>query len=284
MKLFRRRPSGTDANEIAMHVAKHSWGGPITAIGTVVALVFSAFSLWETSLKRADLSVFIPGVVTYTRDTTPSVDIQPSGGFEVLAVPVTIANGGARDAAIVALHLDVKNLRTGLSARFEATYTAEPSFFNPEFRAPRTKTPFSALVVAGRSAWRGTVVFYPVSYSNGKALTPVSKIRIFNQEMDKKYRTEMTAAGVVTFRDLREKYPNLPEFAEYDAYVARVLDKNGKVEVTLRIVSPPPSGWLDRVLDVPVPPITLTLQAPDFDPRNVGAGELVRVRSVNPET
>jgi hypothetical protein len=112
----------------------------------------------------------------------------------------------------------------------------------------------------------------------------VSKIRIFNQEMDKKYRTEMTAAGVVTFRDLREKYPNLPEFAEYDAYTARVLDKNGKVEVTLRLVSPPPSGWLDRVLDAPVPPVTLTLQAPDFDPRNVGAGELVRVRSANPES
>jgi hypothetical protein len=284
MRILRRRPVGPDANEVALHAAKHSGGSRITAVVSAIALVFSAYSLWETSLKRADISVFVPGVVTYTRDTTPSVDIQPSGGFEVLAVPVTIANGGARDAAIVALHLDVKNLKTGLSARFEATYTTEPSFFNPQFDSPRTKTPFSALVVAGRSAWRGTVVFYPVSYSNGKALTPVSKIRIFNQEMDKKYRTEMTAAGVVTFRDLREKYPNLPEFAEYDAYVARVLDKNGKVEVTLRLVSPPPSGWLDRVLGVPVPPITLTLQAPDFDARNVGAGELVRVRSVNPGT
>jgi hypothetical protein len=284
MRILRRRRADADANEVAMHAAKHSWGGRITAVGTVVALVFSAFSLWETSLKQADLSVFVPGVVTYTRDTTPSVEIQPSGGFEVLAVPVTIANSGARDAAIVALELDVKNLQTGLSARFEATYTAEPSFFNPEFSAPRTKTPFSALVVAGRSAWRGTIVFYPVSYSNGKALTPITKIRTFNQEMDKKYRTEMTAAGVVTFRDLREKYPNLPEFAEYDAYVAMVLDKDGKVEVTLRLVGPPPSGWLDRLLDVPISPITLTLQAPAFDSRNVGAGELVRVRLVRPAT
>jgi hypothetical protein len=102
--------------------------------------------------------------------------------------------------------------------------------------------------------------------------------------MDKKYRTEMTDAGVVNFRQLREKFPSLPEFAEYDAYTARVLDKNGKVEVTLRLVMPPPSGWLDRVLDVPVPPLTLTLQAPDFDASNVGAGELVRVRSVSPGT
>jgi len=282
MRILRRRPAGTDANEIATHVTRHSWGGRITAIGTVVALAFSAFSLWETSLKQADLSVHVPGVVTYTRDTTASVDIQPSGGFEVLAVPVTIANSGARDAAIVALNLDVKSLQTDLSARFEATYIAEPSYFNPDWRADRQRTPFSALVIAGRSAWRGTVIFYPVSYSNAKALTPVSKIRIFNQDMDKKYRTEMTDAGVVTFSQLRGKFPNLPEFAEYDAYKARVLNQNGKVEVTLRLVSPPPSGWLDRILDVPAHPITLTLQAPDFDPSNVGAGELVRVRSVGP--
>jgi hypothetical protein len=78
-----------------MHAGKHSWGGRITAIGTVVALVFSAFSLWETSLKQADLSVFATGVVTYERDQSDDIRTQPSGGFEVLAVPITIANGGA---------------------------------------------------------------------------------------------------------------------------------------------------------------------------------------------
>jgi hypothetical protein len=267
-----------------MHAVKHSGSSRITAIGTAIAIVFSAYSLWETSLKRADLSVFVPGVVTYTRDTTASVDIQPSGGFEVLAVPITIANSGARDAPIVALHLDVKNPKTDLSARFEATFIAEPSYFNPAFNADRQRTPFSALVIAGRSAWRGTVIFYPVSYSNGMALTPITKIRAFNQAMDRKYATEMASAGAVRFSQLREKFPNLPEFAELDAYQARVLNQNGKIDVTLRLVGPPPGGWLDRLLDAPLQPITLTLQAPDFDSSNVGAGELVRVRLVNPET
>ena len=286
MQILRRRPSGTDANDIAMHVTKHSWGSRITAIGTVVALVFSAFSLWETSLKQADLSVHVPGVVTYARDTTASVETRPSGGFEVLAVPVTISNGGARDAAVVALNLDVRNLKTGLSARFEATYTAEPSFFNPEFKAPRTKTPFSALVVAGRSAWRGTIVFYPVSYSNGKALTPEGELRAFYDRLDelrKKYETEL-GGNISTLAQLREKVPNLPEWAEQDAYKAKVLNKNDRVEVTLRLVRPAPSGWLDRVLEVPVPLITLMLEAPNFWSVNVEAGELVRVRSVSPET
>jgi len=286
MRVLRRHPAGTDANEIAMHVARHSWGGPITGIGTVVALVFSAFSLWESSLKQAELSVHVPGVVTYARDTTASTDIRPSGGFEVLAVPVTIANGGARDAAVVALQLDVKNLRTGLSARFEATYTAEPSFFNPEFKAPRTKTPFSALVVAGRSAWRGTIVFYPVSYSNGKALTPEDGLRGFYDQLNglrKKYETEL-GGNINTIDQLREKVPSLPQWAELDAYKAKVLNKNDKVEVILKLVRPAPSSWLDRVLDVPVPPITLTLEAPSFWSVNVEGGELVRVRSVSPET
>ncbi|HWE21585.1 MAG TPA: hypothetical protein VG758_31150 [Hyphomicrobiaceae bacterium] len=56
MRMLRHRPAGTVANETATHVTKHSLGGRITAIGTVVALVFSGFSLWETSLKQADLT------------------------------------------------------------------------------------------------------------------------------------------------------------------------------------------------------------------------------------
>jgi hypothetical protein len=286
MRMLRRRPTGTDANEIAMHAAKHSWGGRITAIGTVVALVFSAFSLWETSLKQAELSVHIPGVVTYARDTTTSDDIRPSGGFEVLAVPVTIANGGARDAAVLALQLDVKNLQTGLSARFEATYTAEPSYFNPDPKTVRQKAPFSALVIAGRSAWRGTIVFYPVSYSNGKALTPEGQLRDFYDEMNKlrkKYESEL-GVNINVLSQLREKVPNLPEWAELDAYQAKVLNQKDTVEVTLKLVRPAPSGWFDRVLDVPVPPITLTLEAPSFWSRSLEAGELVRVRAVNPGT
>jgi len=286
MRILRRRPAGADANEIAMHAAKSSGGGRITAVGTVVALAFSGYSLWETSLKQAELSVHVPGVVTYARDTTASVETRPSGGFEVLAVPVTIANGGARDAAVVALKLDVKNLKTGLSARFEATYTAEPSFFNPEFKAPRTKTPFSALVVAGRSAWRGTIVFYPVSYSNGKALTSEGQLNGFYDQLNdlrKKYETEL-GGYITTLAQLRERVPNLPEWVEQDAYKAKVLNKNDKVEVTLKLVRPAPSGWLDRLLEAPVPPITLTLEAPNFWSVNVEAGELVRVRSVSPET
>jgi hypothetical protein len=32
--------------------------------------------------------------------------MQPAGDFEVFAVPITIANSGARDAAVLSLHLE----------------------------------------------------------------------------------------------------------------------------------------------------------------------------------
>src|SRR5262245_28762855 len=281
MRIFRRRQAGTDADEIAMHAPKHSGSGRITAVVSAIALLFSGFSLWETSLKRADLSVYVAGVVTYSRDNSASLSIMPSGGFEVIALPVTIANSGARDAPVLGLQLDVKNPQTGLSARFEATYIAEASYFNTHSRT-REKTPFSALVLAGRTAWRGTVVFYPISYSNGKSLTPVGKVREFNDMLRTKYATEMGGASSISV--LREKLPNLPELAELDAYYAKVVEPDGKAEMTLKLIGPAPGNWLDRALDAPIPPIRFTLQTPALHMPDLLKGEPVRLRSVNQGT
>src|SRR5262245_54127790 len=285
MQMFRRRPAAA-ANEIATPAAKHSGGGRAAAAISAIALVFSAYSLWETSLKQADLSVYATGVVNYERDGTADEYIMPAGGFEVFAVPITVANGGARDAAVLGMYLDVRNPKTGLSARFQATYTADSAYFaisdNPRARArtPRPKTPFSALVVAGRSAWTGTVLFYPVSYSNGKALTPVRTVAAFNDALHKKYAKEIveSSGGPVTMS--RTVMPDdFPERAERDAYYAKVLNQNDKVEATLKVIGPRPSGWLDRLFGTSVQPIALTLEMPDIPGDRVERGELVRLRT-----
>lgn len=283
MGWFRRRSAapGADTNDMAAHAVAPRERGRIPAIISAIALLFSAYSLWETSLKQADLSVYATGVVTYERDLTADEYIQPTGGFEVFAVPVTIANSGARDAPVLALQLDVSNPKTGLSARFEATYTADGAYF-ANTGAKRPKTPFSALVIAGRSAWTGTVLFYPVSYSNGKALTPVRKVREFNDELRKKYAKESlvseSSGSGVTMRI--EKIPeHIPERADLDAYRAKVLNQSDKVEATLKLLSPSPSGWLDRLLGTTVQPITLSLDMPDIPGDRVARGELVRLRS-----
>jgi hypothetical protein len=279
MRWFWRRSvtPGASANDLAPHAVVHSEGGRAATIISAIALFFSAYSLWETSLKQAELSTYVTGVITYERDTSDDEYIQPTGGFEVLAVPVTIANGGARDGAVLALQLNVRNPATGLTARFAATYTADAAYFaNP--RGKRPKTPFSALVIAGRSAWMGTVLFYPVSYSNEKALTPVRKVAAFNNELRKKYANEMGGASSLSI--LREKLPNLPEWAEQDAYDAKVLNQNDKVEATLRPMTPKPAGWLDRIFGTEVGPVRLGLEMPDIPGDRIARGELVRLQSL----
>ena len=273
MRILRRRAARTDSNDLAAHAVhhSHSW---VTTVVSAVALLFSAYSLWETSLKQADLRVYATGAITYERDLTADEFLQPTGGFEVLAVPVTIANSGARDGAVLSLQLEVNNPKTGLGARFEATYTAEAAYF-ANTGAKRPKTPFSALVIPGRAAWTGTVLFYPVSYSNDKALTPVARTRALNEALRTKYANEMGGASSISV--LREKRPDLPEFAELDAYRAKVLNQNDKVEVTLKVVSPTPSGWLDRVLGGSTRPIAFTLDMPDIPMQRVERGELVRL-------
>jgi hypothetical protein len=273
MRIFRRRAARTETNEIATH-AVHSHG-VVTTVVSAIALLFSAYSLWETSLKQADLSVYVSGVVSYGRDTSDGSDLQPAGGFEMLAVPVTIANSGARDAAVLSLQFDAKNPKTGLSARFEATYTADAAYFAAG-GAKRPKMPFSALVIPGRSAWTGTVIFYPVSYSNGKALTPLNKVADFNIELRKKYANEM--GGSSSLSVLRDKLPDIPEWAELDAYTAKVLNRNDRVEATLRLVSPAPSSWLDRVFGNQVQPVALTLEMPNVSEQRL-LSDLVRLRT-----
>jgi hypothetical protein len=156
----------------------HSHGG-VTTVFSAIAVLFSAYSLWETSLKQADLSVYVADAVTYTRDPNNEDAAFQAGGYEVLAVPVTIANSGARDAAVLSLRLDVKNPETGETSRFGAAYTAGGEYFAPnrgESSSGRPRTPFAALVVAGRSAWSGTILFYSDGYLKKELIKRKGKV------------------------------------------------------------------------------------------------------------
>jgi hypothetical protein len=169
MRINWRRPAAPDTNEVASQAAVHAGGSRLTTVLTAIALVFSGYSLWETSLKQADLRMYVTGIVSYLRDTASDAYLQPPGGFEVFAVPVTISNGGARDGAVLSLQLDVKNANTGLTARFEGTYTADATYFAAT-AAKRPKTPFSALVIAGRSPTAcNNFSDYSYVYANNRA-------------------------------------------------------------------------------------------------------------------
>ena len=49
--------------------------------------------------------------------------------------------------------------------------------------------------------------------------------------------------------------------------------ERSKAEMTLKLISPAQSKWLDRALDAPVPPITFTLQTPAFHMPDLLKGE-----------
>ncbi len=147
--------------------------GPIlSTCGSAVALAVSGLSLWETTLRQPSLKVYVGESMFYTRD--------PWGSYEVLVVPITIVNSGALDGAVTALRLALTNADTGQSETFESTYTADATWFagsdNVTNRTKRPKSPFSAIAIAGRAAWSGTVLFYSPEFKEKRVAEPRSRL------------------------------------------------------------------------------------------------------------
>ena len=82
-----------------------------SSITSILALTFSGYSLWESSLKHSDLKVFVAPVVRYASP-------YQNSNFEVFAVPLTISNEGARTGTIMSLGLEVSDGKR--SKRFSA--------------------------------------------------------------------------------------------------------------------------------------------------------------------
>jgi hypothetical protein len=166
--------------EIAQHAAAAaaphrsggaSFGGAMTGLASAVALVFSAISLYHSVLKQPELEAHMSQVVHYTRDT--------GGAEEVFAIPLTIANHGARDGTVLDLELKVTPAQGGESKVFysafmvDGDYFVPPGRFDPQARrferVDRPKQPFAPIAVPGRDSYSGTLLFY----RKGKAFPKV---------------------------------------------------------------------------------------------------------------
>ena len=144
-----------------------------TAI-SAMALLGSGVSMWETTIKQAEVRLHVSDNIYFTRD--------PWGSYEVLIIPVTLANRGARDGTILTLSLDVKNLTTNQSKRFKSTSTADANWFGSRddvsANQRRPKVPFAPVSVAGRGAFTGTLLFYPADDPEKKVVDSNSKIEM----------------------------------------------------------------------------------------------------------
>lgn len=148
-KIMGRKGDPIGAGAIAEH---GSHGGLLATVVSAIALFFSGLSYYETSLKTADLAVFVPPMIHYARD-----------GRDVFNIPITIANDGARTGTVLTMELDVDNLRPDAalkSRRFHAAFIGDyPSGKDNTTPAGRS---FAPLAIAGHSNFTETIRFYPM--------------------------------------------------------------------------------------------------------------------------
>jgi hypothetical protein len=122
----------------------------LSDFAAAVALVFSAYSLWQSSLRPAALQIFVPPVITY------SSPFQNSN-FEAFIIPVTLTNEGAQTGTILSITLVVSDPANRVSKRF---YSAS---FGPwttaRFRGGEF-APFAPISIPGRTSITNVVQFY----------------------------------------------------------------------------------------------------------------------------
>lgn len=121
------------------------WPGIIS----IIAICFSGLSLYQTILKQAELVMYVGEVVHYAR--------EPVGDVEILAIPTTIANHGARDATVTDLDLQVES--GGRSRTYHSSLVGRDSAMEQE--------PFAPWPIAGRGSHTGIVRFYAKDLRGG---------------------------------------------------------------------------------------------------------------------
>ncbi len=180
MPIFSRRRGALEATEENSEIVRGVMGGGLaTILVSGLALAFSAVSLYETVLRQPELSVYVPPVIHYTRER----------GGEVFAVPVTIANHGARDGVVLSLELEAtSNTRTKPKVLYSA-YSVESEYFERArlqrsatgglvLTKERPKTPFAPLSIAGRANYSGTILFFSKNEESPFLISGPSELKL----------------------------------------------------------------------------------------------------------
>lgn len=139
-----------DAADITTDTARHFSGGLAATLLSAVAVLFSGYSLWDTSLRAADLRVFVPRVIYYAAPYTNT-------NFEMVSIPVTLSNEGAETGTVLHMDLAVTDPRTNQTKHF---YAAELGVWSMERTRVRAYTGFAPLPLSGRASRTESVLFY----------------------------------------------------------------------------------------------------------------------------
>jgi len=137
-------------HESALEITAHNGGGAATAAISVLALVFSGYSLWDSSLKAPDLKFFVPPVVQYSAPYNNS-------NFEMIEVPITFVNNGGRTGTVLSMQLEATNEKTKETKHF---YAANFGRWSMEKTRSLAYEPFAPISLAGKASRTETVQFY----------------------------------------------------------------------------------------------------------------------------
>lgn len=150
MGLFSRRSRVGEALDVASQTNLGAEGGWVAAVVSAIALLFSCYSVYETTLRQPELRVFVPPLIQYSSPYNNS-------NFEVFAVPVTISNSGAREGTVLSLELEVTNPRTKQAKHF---YSADIGRWRMEDVRNNTLQPFVPIALSGKSSASASILFY----------------------------------------------------------------------------------------------------------------------------
>jgi hypothetical protein len=135
--------------------AERAQRGRLSLVLSTLALVVSAWTLFETSLRWPTFDTYAGANWRYGRGTP--VDV------EVFVVPLTITNSGARPGAVLSIEMIV-TARTGQQRRFSSAAVLQNDKDQRLF-APQT--------IQGQSAFAGPVVFVSAPARPDSATRPV---------------------------------------------------------------------------------------------------------------
>ena len=116
-------------------------GAAITTLVSLIALLFSGYSFYETVLKQPTIKLYAP----------PLIHLYRKEFRDIFAYPVTLSNDGAKRGTVLSFDLTVSNPKTGKRKTFRNLY-----FGNDPKDTSRIFTP---LTIAGRSSVTDVILF-----------------------------------------------------------------------------------------------------------------------------